>query len=68
MKFQDISRMNDEALVKKEQELKMDLMKLQAQSSTGTPPKNPNQIKLIKRTIAQIRTAQKNKEVTGEQA
>jgi len=46
---------------KKLSELNSELIKLKGQASTGTPPKNPGQIKQIKRTIAQILTIQNQK-------
>ena len=48
--------MKDEELNKKTVELKNELMKLNAQVAVGTTPKSPKQLKLIKKTIARIKT------------
>ena len=61
MKTKEIHSMKNEDLVKKIKELKMELMKLNAQVAVGTVPKNPKQLKQIKKTIAKIKTEQKSK-------
>lgn len=43
-------------------ELKKELMQARAQVATGTSPKNPGRIKVIKRTIARIYTLANKKE------
>ena len=58
MKAKEIRSINKEELENKIKELKKELIKLNAQSATGTPPKNPCQIKQIKKTIARIKTVQ----------
>ena len=54
MKFADIKKMSKEDLDKKLVELRKDLMKENAQIATGTTPKSPGKIKVMKKTIAKI--------------
>jgi len=61
MKIKDLRKLKPEEMEKKLSELNSELIKLKGQASTGTPPKNPGQIKQIKRTIAQILTIQNQK-------
>ncbi|MGV8162951.1 MAG: 50S ribosomal protein L29 [Candidatus Nanoarchaeia archaeon] len=56
MKNKDVKKMKSEEANKKLSELKSELMILHGQSKTGTPPKNPGQIRAIRRTIAKIHT------------
>jgi large subunit ribosomal protein L29 len=58
MKAKEIRSTSKDELEKKMNELKKELIKLNAQVATGTPPKNPGQIKQIKKTIARIKTVQ----------
>lgn len=61
MKIKEIKAMPVAELQNKMNELYKDLIKLNAQVSTGTTPKSPGQIRKIKRTIARILTVIKNK-------
>lgn len=65
MKKKEIKQMNQAQLKSKLSDFKKELMKLKAQSASGTPPQNPGQIRAIKRAIARILTFlnQKKKEV-----
>ncbi len=56
MKFQELKKLSQEDLDKKEKELGLELMKDYAQRSAGAPPKNPGLIKERKKTIAKIKT------------
>lgn len=56
MKTKDLRALNSAELTAKEAELRKNLMKLYGQVSTGTPPKNPGEIRHSKRTLAQILT------------
>ncbi len=56
MKIKEIRSMNKEDLEAKLEELKKELIKLNAQISTGTTPKSPGQVKQIKKNIAKILT------------
>lgn len=59
MKKKEIQKLSNEDLEKKLTELRLELMTLQGQAATGTPPKNPGRIKQIKRIIAKLLTKQK---------
>ena len=48
--------MNEKQLESKLVELKKELIKINAQISTGTPPQNPGGVREIKKTIARILT------------
>jgi len=56
MKFKDLGTLKPEELEKKEKEAKLELVKLQGQVATGTPPKSPSQIRELKKIIARIET------------
>lgn len=55
MKAKELRQMGEQELRQKLDELYKDLMKENAQISTGTVPKNPGKIKVMKKTIARIR-------------
>lgn len=65
MKYQEIKAMSEEDKKKKLKDLKMQLLKLNLQVSTGTTLKKPKEIREIKKDIARILTSinMKNKEV-----
>ncbi|MBI4145370.1 50S ribosomal protein L29 [Candidatus Woesearchaeota archaeon] len=56
MRTKDLRTLSEAELTAKEAELRKSLMKLYGQVSTGTPPKNPGEIRQGKRTLAQILT------------
>jgi ribosomal protein L29 len=56
MKFKDMKKLPKDELDKKLQELKTELMKLNAQIAVGTTPKNTKQIRDMKRTLAKVET------------
>jgi large subunit ribosomal protein L29 len=58
MKAKEIAKLSKEDAEKKMNELKKELIKLNAQAAAGTPPKSPGQIKKIKKIIARIMTVQ----------
>lgn len=62
LKIKEIRSMPKEELKNKLEELKKELIKLNAQISTGTTPKSPGQLKQIKKTVAKILTVLKRKE------
>jgi len=66
MKIKEIRELSKEDLNSKLEELKKDLIKQNAQISTGTTPKSPGQIRQIKKTIARIIMVLKDKERTNE--
>jgi len=57
MKAFDTSKMGKEEIDAKIVELRKELIKINAQAATGTSPKNPRQIKEIKKNIARLLTA-----------
>jgi large subunit ribosomal protein L29 len=61
MKAKELRALSEAELSAKEQELRKNLLKLYGQVSTGTPPKNPGEIRRSKRTIAQILTLRNEK-------
>lgn len=61
MKHKELAALNKEELQKKEEEVQLELMKLNAQAATGTNPKNTSQIRTLKKTIARIKTAERQK-------
>ena len=61
MKAKELRQLNETELTAKEAELRTNLMKLYGQVSTGTPPKNPGEIRRSKRVIAQILTIRNEK-------
>lgn len=61
MKNKEIKNLPETELNKKIEELRHELIKVNAQVATGTTPKNPGQIKQMKRSIARIKTILKNK-------
>lgn len=54
--------MDVDALQGKLQEMRLELVKLNAQVATGTNPKSPGQIGQVKRNIAKILTIMNKKE------
>ena len=62
MKDIDPTKMSKEELHAKVLELRKELIKLNAQTATGTAPKNPMQISTTKKHIARLLTALRSKE------
>lgn len=60
MKYAQIKAMKKADLEKHLKEINMELIKLNSQVATGTPPENPGKIKELRRTVARIKTALKN--------
>jgi len=54
MKFKELLQMNRLEREQKLKELRLELVKLNAQVATGTPPKNVGQLKRIKKDIARL--------------
>lgn len=55
-KKKELASMSKSDLLEKIKELKKELIKENAQVATGTAPKNPGQIKAMRKTIARILT------------
>ena len=62
MKAKELRSINDKELQEKIVELKKELIKINAQIATGTNPKNPKQARGIKKTIAKIKTINKERQ------
>lgn len=60
----ELKNLSIEEYGKRLAELKLELMKLRAQVSRGTPPENPGMIRAIRRNIARILTF-KNQKLKG---
>jgi ribosomal protein L29 len=60
MKFKELSALSKSERDKKMSELKMELLKLNAQVSQGTVLKSPGQVKVVKKTIARLNTITSN--------
>jgi len=56
MKIKELKQTKPSEIESKLNDLKRELMKYNAQISTGTPPENPGKVRAIKKTIAQIYT------------
>jgi ribosomal protein L29 len=54
MKFKELAQLGSEEQEKKLKELELELIKLNAQVATGTPPKNAGQLRRLKKDIARI--------------
>ena len=66
IKNKEIRSMNKPELNLKIDELKKELIKLNAQRAIGTVSKNPLQIRQIKKTIARLVTELNKKEVSNK--
>jgi large subunit ribosomal protein L29 len=63
MKKLELKQKSEQDLRKNLDELRRDLMKLNAQRSTGTVPENPGNIKKFRRTIARVLTILNKKQM-----
>jgi ribosomal protein L29 len=72
MKFKELSQLSAEERENKKRELELELIKLNTQVATGTPPKNAGMVRRIKKDIARIMllkgTAAKAKENSNKVA
>ncbi len=62
LKIKEIVDTPKEELKNRLNELRKELIKLNAQIATGTTPKSPGQLKQIKKTVARILTVLERKE------
>ncbi len=60
VKKKELKQLDAQSLKSKLEELKKDLMKINAKRSSGSSIENPGRIKHIKRVIARIKTYLKN--------
>lgn len=56
MKSKELAKMTIEQLDKQYVDLRKELMKLNMQRSSGTPPENPGMVKATRKAIARIHT------------
>lgn len=61
MKIKEIRNLSDKDLNQKLRELEEELVKLNAQASTGTQMKSPGKIKQIKKSRARVNTVLKER-------
>lgn len=59
MKFKELSSLSAEQLEEKRKEIKLELIKERAQIASGTTPKNPGMIREMRKTLARIKTLEK---------
>lgn len=52
----ELNELKEDVLAKRLSELRKELMKFRSQVASGTIPRNPGRIKVIKKTIARIHT------------
>ncbi|MBT3691535.1 50S ribosomal protein L29 [Candidatus Woesearchaeota archaeon] len=62
IKKNELIQMDEKSMNEKMNELKRELVKINAQISMGTMPENPGKIKEIRKTIARINTIKRIKE------
>lgn len=62
VKKKDLRNLSEGELSNNLKEMRIELMKANAQVAAGTIPKNPGQIRQMKKTIARIYTILKEKE------
>ena len=61
----EIKQMSEKDIQNKIEDLKKQLMKINAQIAIGTTPESPGKVKAIKRTIAKLLTSLRNKKKGG---
>jgi len=66
MKYKELQSLKPAERKKKEQELIIELIKLQSQVATGTTLKSPGQIRQLKRTLARLQSL-KQEQTTEEE-
>jgi ribosomal protein L29 len=54
MKYKELAAMDREERSKKMKELELEIIKLNSQVHTGTPPKNSGQLRKMKKDLARI--------------
>ncbi|MBS3146151.1 50S ribosomal protein L29 [Candidatus Woesearchaeota archaeon] len=62
LRNKEIRSMNKDQLITKMADLNRELIKYRSQIAMGTLPENPGRIKLIKKTIAKIKTSMNNQQ------
>jgi ribosomal protein L29 len=59
MKFKDLAQLSAEERKNKRRELELELIKMNTQVATGTPPKNAGTVSRIKKDIARLMLLEK---------
>ena len=67
MNNKEILGMDTEEIIIKINEMRTELVKLNAQVATGTNPKNPGQIKQIRKSVAQMKTVMQQRRAKAKQ-
>lgn len=67
-RMKELRQVSQSELKGKLEQLRKDLMKANAQISTGTPPENPGKVRLIKKTIARINFILNNQQEVKEKS
>jgi large subunit ribosomal protein L29 len=62
MNADDIRDLSDDEREQHRDDIKTELMELQSQAAAGTPPENPGRIRAIKRTLARMKTIEREEE------
>lgn len=62
MNIKEIRQLDEKSLDKKLEEVKMELIKVNSQISSGQGLKNPGQARVLKKTVARIKTIQTEKQ------
>ncbi len=65
MKFKELTAVNAQEREKKLEELRQSKMAAEGQRATGTSPKNPHELKNIRKTIARILTLKAQDKTKG---
>lgn len=68
MKIKEIRKLKKEDIAKNLKSLNSELIQLQGQAATGTPPKSPGQIKQIKQAVARLKTVLRELELESMNA
>jgi len=63
----ELKKLNKEQLQDRLKELRKELIKMNAQISTGTPPENPGKVRQVKKTIARIYTILHNNSTSNKE-
>ena len=66
VKNNELRKLSEKQLDEKIIELRKELIKINAQISTGTVPENPGNVKNVKKTIARIFTIQTEKKMEAD--
>ncbi|MFB6196927.1 MAG: 50S ribosomal protein L29 [Halobacteriaceae archaeon] len=57
MNYDEIRQLSEEERAEELKQARLELIELNAQVATGTPPENPGRIQELRKTIARMKTA-----------